>query len=261
MKNYHTHTFRCNHAEGEVVDYAKIAVERGVAVLGIADHTPLPDNRWLFMRMSSSQLPTYIRAIDEAQAKYRELTILKSMECEWAPEYHNYFKEVLLGECNLDYLVLGCHFFTYNGGWVSSHLDIHDAKHLVAFTKFLIQSMQSGLFSLVAHPDLFGLTYPIWDENTTSASKDILAAAEGLKIPLEINGYGLMEKFVKTPSGTRNAYPWLPFWELARDYEVTVVVNSDAHHPEKVDMGLKEGEEFAQKLGLTLANLDHLERR
>lgn len=260
MKNYHTHTFRCNHAEGEAKDYAKVAAARGFSVLGFADHTALPDDRWLFMRMSRSALPGYVKAIEEAQAKYAELTILKSMECEWAPEYHNFFQEVLLGEFNFDYLILGSHFFPYQGSWLSSHADVAKPRHLVAYTDFLIQSMQSKLFSFVAHPDLFGLTYLTWDENTKAASKDILACAEELQLPLEINGYGLMERIIDTPQGTRSAYPWLPFWELARDYQIEVVVNSDAHHPENVAMGLEEGLKLAEKLGLTIANLDHLER-
>lgn len=261
LKNYHTHTFRCNHAEGDVLDYVKVAAQRAFKVLGFADHTPLPDNRWLFMRMDKSQLPVYNRAIEEAQEKYSELVILKAMECEWAPEYHNYFAEVLLGEYQFDYLILGSHFFPYRGSWLSSHMDVSIPEHLVAYTEHLIQSMQSGLFSIVAHPDLFGLTYLTWDENTISASKDILAAAEELKIPIEINGYGLIEKFIKTPTGIRNAYPWLEFWKLARDYKVTVVVNSDAHHPNNVDMGLREGTKLAKELGLELANLEHLEGR
>ena len=213
------------------------------------------------MRMPFSELDAYSQAIDQAQRDYPELHILKSMECEWAPEYHNFFADVLLGEYKFDYLVLGCHFFPYQGSWLSSHMDIDTPKHLSAYAEFLIRSMQSKLFTFVAHPDLFGLTYETWDHNAEAVSKDILACAAELKIPLEINGYGLMRRIIETPQGTRNAYPWLPFWKLAQDYDVTVVVNSDAHHPDNVDMGIVEGLEFAEKLGLKVANLENLERR
>lgn len=260
LKNYHTHTFRCNHAEGDAVDYARAAKEKGLTVLGITDHTALPDNRWLGMRMSITELPNYVRAIELAQEKYPDLTILKGMECEWSKDYHQFYENDLLGEYGFDYLILGCHFFTYNGSCLSSHSGIYNAKRLKAYTDFLIKSMESGLFAFVAHPDLFGLSYLEWDENTISASKDILTAAEALKLPLEINGYGLMKKTVETPQGSRPAYPWLKFWELAPDYNVTVVVNSDAHDPEYVDLGLQEGLEIVNKLGLELADLDYLQR-
>lgn len=258
MKNYHTHTFRCNHAEGDAADYARAAVAKGLTVLGITDHTPLPDNRWLSMRMEISALPDYLRAIEEAQKNFAELSILKGAECEWAPEYHNFFQEVLLGEYELDYLILGCHFFPFQGSWLSSHGDIVDAKRLRAYTDFLVKSMQSELFAFVAHPDLFGLGYMEWDKNTEAASKDILSAATDLGIPLEVNGYGLAQHKVKTAKGQRTAYPWHPFWELATGYDITVIVNSDAHHPDHVDQGIQLGQEMVKGLGLKLANTDHL---
>jgi len=261
LKNYHTHTFRCNHADGDASDYAKAAVSKGLTLLGISDHTPLPDNRWLFMRMGISALPAYVRAIDEAQAKHPNLVVLKSAECEWAKEYHNFYEEVLLGEYNFDYLILGCHFFPFQGGWLSSHLDITSSARLAAYTDCLVESMHSGLFSFVAHPDLFGLCYLDWDENTIAASKDILSAAEALRLPLEINGHGLMARRVSGSKGERTAYPWLPFWELARNYDIRVIINSDAHDPQNVDQGIKEGREMAKNLDLQLANMEHLDRR
>lgn len=261
MKNYHSHTFRCNHAQGDAADYAQAALDKGFTLLGIADHTPLPDNRWLYMRMGISALPAYARAIDEAQAKFPELRILKGMECEWAEEYHSFYQEVLLGEYNFDYLVLGCHFFPFQGGWLSSHVDIVDASRLAAYTKCVLESMYSGLFAFVAHPDLFGLSYLEWDANTEAASKDILSVAQELQIPLEINGYGLAKRKIATKEGERTAYPWRPFWELARDYQIQVVVNSDAHKPDHIVQGIQQGLEMVQDLGLSLASLEHLEGR
>lgn len=261
LKNYHTHTFRCKHAEGDVIDYAQGAKEKGISVLGISDHTALPDDRWLGMRMASGELPSYVQAIERAQAHYPELTILKGMECEWSPDYHPFFEDVLLGEYDFDYLILGCHFFPYGGSFLSSHSGIYNEKRLVAYTDYLIESMESGLFAFVAHPDLFGLTYLSWDANTVAASRDILSAAQELRLPLEINGYGLMKKIIETPQGVRSAYPWIGFWELARDYDITVVVNSDAHSPQALDLGLGVGLHLVETLGLRLADLDYLQRR
>lgn len=259
LRNYHSHTYRCNHAEGDAVDYAREAVKQGLTVLGVTDHTPLPDGRWSGMRMALSELPEYLDAIKLAQEAYSELRILKGMECEWAEEYHSFYEEELLGRCELDYLILGTHFFPCNGSWCGSHSGIYNAERLRAYTEHLIRSMESGLFAMVAHPDLFGLAYLEWDENTEACTRDILKAAEELQIPLEINGYGFRKRPIDTPSGPRPAYPWLPFWELAADYDIRVVVNSDAHTPAEVGASLKEGLQMAQMLGLKTANLEHLE--
>ena len=39
--NYHTHTFRCGHAENVPDEaYLQRAIEQGFTVLGFSDHTP-----------------------------------------------------------------------------------------------------------------------------------------------------------------------------------------------------------------------------
>ena len=40
--NYHTHTWRCNHARGTERDYIEQAIASGVKILGFSDHTPNP---------------------------------------------------------------------------------------------------------------------------------------------------------------------------------------------------------------------------
>ena len=43
QKNYHTHTFRCNHASMEDERaYIESAIAGGLKVLGFADHVPMP---------------------------------------------------------------------------------------------------------------------------------------------------------------------------------------------------------------------------
>ena len=38
--NYHTHTTRCNHAEGEDRAYIENAIQGGLETLGFSDHAP-----------------------------------------------------------------------------------------------------------------------------------------------------------------------------------------------------------------------------
>lgn len=38
--DYHTHHNRCGHATGTVRDYVIAAIEKGLQVIGISDHTP-----------------------------------------------------------------------------------------------------------------------------------------------------------------------------------------------------------------------------
>lgn len=259
-KNYHTHTYRCKHATEDVTEYCQAAVDQGLKVLGISDHTALPDDRWPNIRMPYQELPNYSAAIDEATSSFSDLKILKGAECEYAPEYHSYFKDTLLGEFNFDYLIGAAHYFPFNGKWVGSYGGADSVEGLRAYADYFIQSMESGLFAFMAHPDLFGNCYHRWDENTISASRDIFTAAESLKVPLEINGYGLRKPKIKTDDGTRCMYPWIPFWELASEYNIEAIANSDAHRPEDVSSNIAEATEIGRSLGLAFADLTHLER-
>lgn len=258
-KNYHTHTYRCQHATGDVSDYCRAALEKKMTVLGISDHTALPDNRWPGIRMDAGDLPAYSQTIDDARESFRELIILKAAECEFADEYAAFYQDTLLGEYQFDYLIGAAHFFPLHGEWIGSYGGTDSVTSLRAYTDYFVESMESGLFAFMAHPDLFGNSYLSWDKNTIAAAHDIFTAAAALQIPLEINGYGLRKPKIDTPEGKRCMYPWLPFWELASDYDIRVIVNSDAHRPEDVSSNIAEAAEIGEKFGLTRVDLSHLE--
>lgn len=260
-KNYHTHTYRCKHASGDVADYCEAALAEGLTVLGISDHAALPDNRWGGVRMAFDELSDYCDAIDTARAKYPGLTVLKGMECEYAEGYASFYRDVLLGELEFDYLIGAAHFFPHDGEWVGAYGGADTAAGLRAYADYFIESMASGLFAFMAHPDLFGNCYHTWDANTAAAAEDILNAAAALGVPLEINGYGLRKPMIDTPQGPRRMYPWLPFWEQAAGHDVTVIVNSDAHRPRDVASSMAEAAAIGERCGLRFADLSHLEER
>lgn len=260
-KNYHTHTYRCKHATDDVSAYAQAAIDKGLTVLGISDHTALPDNRWAEIRMDIQELPEYCLAIDNAKTDYPNLSILKAAECEYATEYDAFYREHLLGELTFDYLIGAAHFFPLNGEWVPSYSESNNVIGLQAYAAYFIESMESGLFAFMAHPDLFGSAYLHWDKNTIAASRDIFVAAAELQVPLEINGYGLRKAEIETPDGIRRRYPWIPFWELACEYDIEIVVNSDAHRPEDVSSNIAEAAEIGQRFGLKFADLSYLTNR
>ena len=39
--NYHTHTYLCSHATGEIEDYIKTAIENGIKYMGFSEHFPI----------------------------------------------------------------------------------------------------------------------------------------------------------------------------------------------------------------------------
>lgn len=255
--NYHTHTYRCKHASGEVKDYAKAAVEAGLSILAITDHTPLPDNKWLNMRMDISELEHYCAAIDVAQACFPQLVLLKGMECEYSKAYHAFFAEELLQIRTFDFLSASAHYFPCHGGWESGWDRITGKDELAAYAEYLVTMIKTGLFDYVAHPDMFGSSYPSWDEEAAACSRYILEAAEACRVALEINSYGFRKGMARTRDGLRFMYPWEPFWELASRYDIPVTVNSDAHSPSDIVGKVEEASQIAARYGLKIIEFPH----
>lgn len=250
--NYHTHNYRCIHADGTVEDYVKAAIEAGLDEVGISDHMPHPD--WDLdpnNRMNYNDLENYFKEIDRAIDKYgNKISIKKAIECEYFEEFEWLYSE-LKEKHKVDYLILGVHFFPYKGEYIYI-CDFEVTQDMLEkYTDYVIKSMESGYFTYLAHPDLWGRKYLNWDEHTEKASRRILEKAEELKMPIEINVNGLRKPQLNYNKGVRYQYPHKDFWELVKEYDVQVIIGIDAHYPEEMkdlDMGIN----FAKELGIKI---------
>ena len=250
--NYHTHNYRCNHAVGTVEEYIEEAIKEDYDEIGISDHLPHPgkniDNR---NRMAYEDLKVYFKEIDDAKEKYRDkISVKKAIECEYFEDYHwlyDEFKKIY----KVDYLLLGVHFFPYKGEWLYVGGVKLTPEILECYIDYVIESMESGYFAYIAHPDLFAVSYRNWDEHSIKASRRILEAAEKLNMPLEININGFKRGKVKYNLGERYFYPVEEFWNLSKEYNVKRILGVDAHEPEDLRLRFR-GEEFAKKLNLEI---------
>ena len=79
MKNFHTHTSRCMHANGKDEEYVLAAIEAGYEVLGFSDHTPWKyDSDFVAnMRMPLSQFDDYYQSISSLKEKYKDKIEIK----------------------------------------------------------------------------------------------------------------------------------------------------------------------------------------
>lgn len=241
MKNYHTHTARCQHATGEDEEYVRVAISEGFSTLGFSDHTPFPYEAEGFVsqvRMVESELPDYVASIRSLEKKYSGLIELKlGLECEPFFRFFPYLKEKK-EEFNLDYLILGNHYFgeerdhKYYGYY-------GDKSMFKEYASAFAKGAESGLFSYIAHPDLIFSSYPVFDEEAKALSKELFQIAEEYNMPLEYNVSG----FYKRPFRGLG-YPCDNFWEIGRDYKVKALVGLDAHKSEQIAAKVfKEGEE------------------
>jgi len=254
--NLHTHSRYCGHGTGEVADYVVSARKNGLEVLGFSEHCPVPDNRWKPTRMVYSQLPAYFSDVERAREK-AGMVVLKGAECDYLPCYRSYYEDELLHRYKCDYLIGSIHFIDMpDRKDVRVHYAPISAKELAQYTKQYIDLLESGLFLFGAHPDVCGCSYLEWDREMEACSRAILEVAADLKIPLEINGNGFRRARVQTSKGLVHPYPLEPFWQLAAEYGITVVVNSDAHAAQDVVASFDDCLALAQNCGLKVAGLE-----
>ena len=158
--NYHTHTTRCMHTTGDDEDYVLSAIKGGYRILGFSDHTP-----WKYrtdyvadMRMLPEELPGYVESLKTLREKYHDrIDIRIGLECEYFPQYIHWLKEQTK-KYQLDYIIFGNHHYHTDEKfpYFGHHTDSRDMLEL--YEESAIEGMESGLFSCLAHPDLFMLS-------------------------------------------------------------------------------------------------------
>ena len=88
IANYHTHTWRCNHASGTERQYVDNALKAGLRILGFADHAPyiFPNGYYSHFRMKLSQLQDYGDTVLKLREDYAgQIQIPLGLEIEYYP--------------------------------------------------------------------------------------------------------------------------------------------------------------------------------
>jgi len=259
--NYHTHTFRCHHATGDIEDFARLASQKGMHKLGMSDHAHVRGEGDHPMHMSKRDIPEYVRICRECDGKFGSVRVLCGAECDYDPSDERYFREYYLGEMGMDYLVGSVHELK-NGADV---LDCFSKRHfgvreLRLYTDLYVSLIESRVFTFCAHPDLFGRGIEIgedphgWDANASAAAREILDAAQANGAVLEMNVSGVWK--TKNRGYPTIIYPRWEFWEMASDYEIPVILNTDAHSLERLDAYVEYGFELIRKYGLRRVELE-----
>lgn len=239
IANYHTHTRWCRHGVGEIKDFVDFAFRAGLEEIAITEHVPLPGNPDKKDRMQFEEFPLYDadfnQVIDEYKGKIR---IRKGFECEYYPhmlETYRMYKE----QYGYEIFILGQHVDIRR---TFDNFHLSEPWQLALYADNLCEGLETGFFDFLCHPDLVMIGYRKVDNAMLDAMDRIFAACGRLKIPVEINAAGIKHSY---------GYPDREVWQLARGYELSCVVNSDAHKVEELTgEHITRAEEFAAEFGL-----------
>ena len=247
LTNYHTHTWRCHHATGTEEDYVNHAIQGGMRTLGFSDHTPyfFPGDYYSNFRMFPQQLEDYCNTVQKLKNDYvNQIQIHLGLEVEFYPTLFPRLLEYLR-DYPIEYMLLGQHFIGDEMNEPYSGRPTENEEILKAYCHQVMDAMQTGLFTYLAHPDLLWFVGDdaVYRKHMTQLCRE----AKSCGMVLEINGVGLR-------SG-RN-YPDLRFWEIAGQEGCQVLFGCDAHAPEHVcDLeSYEKAQKIAAHCGLTLLN-------
>lgn len=233
--NFHTHTTRCHHARGSEREYIEYAIANGFTTLGFSDHVPQPfENGYQSsIRMGMEELDSYVDTLRALREEYaNQIHILIGFEVEYYPDLF----ETLLGKLrsySTDYLILGQHYAPEEPSGFYCGQATEDEKRLEIYVNQVIEGLQTGVFSYLAHPDLIHFTGE--DDIYCRHMRRICDCARKLDIPLEINMLGMH---------TKRHYPCDRFFRLAVEEGCRFIIGCDAHDPD----GIRQPE---QEPGLT----------
>lgn len=239
ISNYHTHIYLCKHATGTIKEYLDKAVSLNYKVLGISDHGPLTDELTALLRsrrMSKTEYYNdYLSVINKLKKEYSsKITLLGAVEIEF---YEDYITQITRMREELDYLVLGQHEIVVNGQYKSVYAKSFNKDDIRVYKETIVKALKTGLFKILAHPELFMFSYPTFDDDCLNAANEIIEAAYQNNVYLEINANGIRRnKFLGIPLEDESTYkyPYVQFWDAVSKYQLNhpdlkVIINDDSH--------------------------------
>lgn len=232
----------------QVEKYVARAAEMGVDEIGFSDHVyhfSQPQDPWdlpWMLERAGDDLVGYVATVEGA--KERGLPVKLGLEVDYMPGSEDAIAQVL-SRYDWDFLLGSVHFV--------DGLSIDMEPSLIAsigveeawarYFDWLGQAARSGLFDVLAHPDLVKFFGQRPDEDATSAAyRRALEGIVGSDVCLEVSTAGLHK-----PVG--EIYPDQALLAPAFRAGIPITLASDAHVPEHVGRDLDRAVEHARCAG------------
>lgn len=239
------HTPLCRHARGEPVDYARRALEIGLAEIGFSDHSPMPRDDFDDWRMFNRQLDQYVENVRKAQRDFPQLAIRLALEVDYLPGHEPWIRD-LAARHPWDYLIGSVHYVEAwdidNPNKISQWKNHDTFEVWSAYFDRLTMAAETGLFEIIGHADLpkkFGRRP---SQDCRQLYENFLSAAKRNDCAIELNTAGLRKD-------CREIYPGREILQLAFAKGVPITFGSDAHAPEEVGMQFAEAIQLARECG------------
>lgn len=265
LTNYHSHCSFCD-GRAPLEEFVKEAIRQGFYSYGVSSHAPLPfPTQWT---MEWEQMEAYLDEFKNLRSKYAdEIELYVGLEIDYLNEESNP-SVARFTELSLDYRIGSVHLLYDAAGEVvdidcspavfKERVDRHFNGDVLRVVRMyfdrLFRMVELGGFDILGHADKMhynascyhpGLLDEPWYE---ALMKDYfsLVASRGYLVEINTKAYDSLGTF----------YPNSRYWELMKEYQIKILVNSDAHYPERINAGRMEALRLLQAKGFaTVAEL------
>lgn len=265
LTNYHSHCSFCD-GRAPLEEFVKEAIRQGFYSYGVSSHAPLPfPTQWT---MEWEQMEAYLDEFKNLRSKYAdEIELYVGLEIDYLNEESNP-SVARFTELPLDYRIGSVHLLYDAAGEVvdidcspavfKERVDRHFNGDVLRVIRMyfdrLFRMVELGGFDILGHADKMhynascyhpGLLDEPWYE---ALMKDYfsLVASRGYLVEINTKAYDSLGTF----------YPNSRYWELMKEYQIKILVNSDAHYPERINAGRMEALRLLQAKGFaTVAEL------
>lgn len=245
LTSYHNHT---NMSDGactleEQIEGARLA---GLDELGISDHYVAHPTLQVDWSMPADGLPLYVQRLQHAAAQLREMRLRIGVEADYFPENVELLR-ARLADLPLDYVIGSVHYVgefpidEHKRYWDAMAADERDAMWRV-YWKRIGEMARTGLYDMVAHIDLpkkFGHRPTADLTAERNAALDAIAES-GMAIEINTAGWSLP---------AQEAYPAPEILRAARERDIPLVINADAHSPKHLTRDFNKARALARECG------------
>ncbi len=259
--DYHTHNFRCGHAQGQIEDYVKAAISRGLLDIGISDHSPLyfldGNDPHPGLAMAKDELDGYVEEVLQLKAKYAgQINVRLGIESDYIEGMEDDYRAIF-ARYPFDYIIGSVHYIL--------GANVYDARRwhntpdplptYAEYYRLVQKSAHCGLFDILAHTTAI-VAYsprpiPVEIEPLQDAALEAIRES-GLCMEVNSSGYRKMRT---------DPFPSVRMIGKAVELGIPLTFSSDAHNPGEVAYAREQIEAiFVAKEVPALARFENRQR-
>ena len=244
--DYHMHFEYGDYDENWVQGFFDAAKRRGLDEIGITEHSHtfpefkslyyddliLDDSfvgtfqkKWLKKNKFKHTLNDYFNFMEQLKSKYNVKTGIEVCNFQNQSEVKN-----ILDNYDFDYIIGSVHFlhgWAYDSSEIKDEWNNHDLRDIYEWYTTEVEKLASAkLYDVLGHPFNIRLFKNIPDFDVSKYLERVAKALKLANMAVDVN------------TGTRYRYPieeispYKEFMKIAAEYELPIIISSDAHKPE-----------------------------